>query len=123
MILALKKSSLNLFITIVTIDWFSFKTDITVNFVQLKKITNSFFQPGEEDEVLRGHGVGHLQLSRDQGRWEEKNQWNDKKKVKWKKKKNETIKKGPYWYYMEVLYLDSIFRPNPKLSIWGELFL
>ena len=37
MILALKKSSLNLFITIVTIDWFSFKTDITVNFVQLKK--------------------------------------------------------------------------------------
>ena len=80
MILALKKCSLNLFITIVTIDWFSFKTDITVNFVQLKKITNSFFQPGEEDEVLRGHGVGHLQLSRDQGRWEEKNQWNDKKR-------------------------------------------
>ena len=107
MILALKKCSLNLFITIVTIDWFSFKTDITVNFVQLKKITNSFFQPGEEDEVLRGHGVGHLQLSRDQGRWEEKNQWNDKKKV------------GG----AEVLYLDSIFRPNPKWSIWGELFL
>ena len=51
---------------------FHWKTNITVNFVlwwrSFKKSQIVFCQPGEEDEVLRGHRVGHLQLSRDQGR-------------------------------------------------------
>ena len=42
-------------------------------------------------------------------------------KVGGKKKINEMIKKKVGG--AEVLYLDSIFRPNPKLSIWGELLL